>query len=301
MNEIASGFVADRPRESDLAARILRLLREEGAMPGTLLRESTLARRLDLSRTPVRAALARLTERGVLAARAGGGFLLVRAPDDEQPTVPPTDPADWLTTRIARDRRAGALADEVSESQLAQRYGVARSLLRTVLARLAELDEVTRKPGYGWRFAPAREDLARREEAYRFRQMVEPAAILEPGFHAAPEWLAAMRRAHSEMLTRPWRDASAVAFFEMNAAFHEGLARASGNRFVVDAVRRHNALRRLRNYAWEYGEARVEASCREHLEIIARLESNDRELAAILMRRHLGQASATRSVTGEAR
>ena len=100
-----------------------------------------------------------------------------------------------------------------------------------------------------------------------------------------------MRRQHSAFLTRPWEDSLSVAFFETNAAFHEGLALASGNRFFVDAIRRLNRLRRLANYDWAYGPKRVEISCLEHLGILAALEAGDREGAAELMRKHLELAS----------
>ncbi len=39
----------------------------------------------------------------------------------------------------------------------------------------------------------------------------------------------------------------------MNAAFHEGLVKASGNRFFFESIRRMNRLRRLSNYDWKHG------------------------------------------------
>jgi DNA-binding GntR family transcriptional regulator len=108
-----------------------------------------------------------------------------------------------------------------------------------------------------------------------------------------------MRARHGAVLAEPWDAASAVRFFEMNAAFHEGLAACSGNRFLLAAVRRQNQLRRLSNYRWGYGTERVAVSCREHLEILDRLEADDREVAAALMRRHLTGARDLRRVESE--
>ena len=93
----------------------------------------------------------------------------------------------------------------------------------------------------------------------------------------------------------PWTDASSIAFFEMNAAFHEGLAAGSGNRYFVAAIQRQNRLRRLSNYDWKHGRERVEVNCREHLEMLARLDAGDYELAALLMQRHLAVASRLRA------
>jgi DNA-binding GntR family transcriptional regulator len=124
--------------------------------------------------------------------------------------------------------------------------------------------------------------------------MIEPQAILEPGFRVEPGWIEAMRQRHLETVERPWHAASSVAFFEMNAAFHEDLAAASGNRFVHSAIRRQNQLRQLSQYDWKYGFERVVVSCREHLEILDYLARNEREIASALLRRHLERASAVR-------
>jgi len=82
-----------------------------------------------------------------------------------------------------------------------------------------------------------------------------------------------------------------VALFELNAEFHEGLAAASGNRFFAMAIHQQNRLRRFVNVHWTYGAERVQVNCREHLEILARLQNGESEVAAALMRRHLELAS----------
>jgi DNA-binding GntR family transcriptional regulator len=80
----------------------------------------------------------------------------------------------------------------------------------------------------------------------------------------------------------------------MNAAFHEGLAAASGNRFIHSSVRRHNQLRRLSNYSWEFGYERVKVATNEHIQMIDYLLESEREMASALMRRHLQRASEVR-------
>jgi DNA-binding GntR family transcriptional regulator len=76
----------------------------------------------------------------------------------------------------------------------------------------------------------------------------------------------------------------------MNAGFHEGLARASGNRFIHLAIAQQNRVRRFSNYHWTLGEERVEANCRQHLEILDRLEAGENDVASLLLRRHIEQA-----------
>jgi DNA-binding GntR family transcriptional regulator len=127
--------------------------------------------------------------------------------------------------------------------------------------------------------------------------MIEPAAILEPGYALLEGWADDMRRRHDASLAQPWTAFSSVALFEMNASFHEGIAAGSGNGFFVEAVRRQNRLRRFANCNWRLGAQRVRANHTEHMAILDPLEAGDRELAALMMRRHLHAASGWRLST----
>ena len=290
--------------QQEVADGILRALRADGVAPGTHVTEAALAQRLRVSRTPVRAALDRLAAGGIVVRRPNRGVALLVAPPApaagaaEDGAAAGADQVDAAMVRVARDRETGALPEEISEAALMRRYGLGRTEVQRVLARFADLGMVARRPGYGWEFVPSVLDDAVREESYRFRLVVEPAALLEPGFALDSAFVADMRQRHRAVLAGPWDPAAAVRFFEMNAAFHEGLAAASGNRFLLAAVRRQNQMRRLSNYRWGYGTARVAVSCREHLEILDRIERGDREVAAALMRRHLAGARDLRRQDG---
>lgn len=290
--------------QQEVADGILRALRADGVAPGTHVTEAALAQRLRVSRTPVRAALDRLAAEGIVVRRPNRGVALLVAPPApaagaaEDGAAAGADQVDAAMVRVARDRETGALPEEISEAALMRRYGLGRTEVQRVLARFADLGMVARRPGYGWEFVPSVLDDAVREESYRFRLVVEPAALLEPGFALDPAFVADMRQRHRAVLAGPWDPAAAVRFFEMNAAFHEGLAAASGNRFLLAAVRRQSQMRRLSNYRWGYGTARVAVSCREHLEILDRIERGDREVAAALMRRHLAGARDLRRQDG---
>jgi DNA-binding GntR family transcriptional regulator len=172
-----------------------------------------------------------------------------------------------------------------------QRYDATRPIVQRVLTRLAEVAAVQRKPGHGWRFQPTLADTQARDESYRYRLLIEPAGLLEPGFRLDPAWAAEMRRRHQEMLAMPWSDTVSIALYEMNAAFHEGLAAASGNRYLLVAVQQQNRLRRFGNYDWTFGHERVIVNCREHLAILDQLEAGQNEAAAALLRRHLEGAA----------
>jgi DNA-binding GntR family transcriptional regulator len=286
---------AATPLHRELADRISTLVHEEGLEKGAWLNENRLAQQLGVSRTPVRGAIDHLAARGIVARRPHKGVELLRTPAPPKAAPDKAEADDALLQRIARDRQRGKLADHVSEKEMMDRYQLTRPLMRQALDRLGELGIVERRLGYGWQFVNDAWDAAARQESYRFRMTIEPAAIREPGFALPAGWIQAMRERHESFLAAPWTDASSVAFFEMNAAFHEGLSAGSGNRYFVAAIQRQNRLRRLSNYDWKHGRERVEVNCREHLEMLARLDAGDHELAALLMLRHLDVASRLRA------
>ena len=57
--------------QQDLAERIIQLAREDGLAAGAWLNENNLAKRLNVSRTPVRAALSHLEGQGIVLRSAG--------------------------------------------------------------------------------------------------------------------------------------------------------------------------------------------------------------------------------------
>jgi DNA-binding GntR family transcriptional regulator len=285
--------------QQELGHKIIRLMHQQGLAPGSPLNEARLAEQLGLSRTPVRSALRRLAMQGYVGYQHRGVEMLALPP------LPPAGPLqledDQLLARIAADRREGRLADQVSEQDLMAAYQLTRVSTKLALTRLATLGVVERKLGYRWKFVEGVYDARARAEAFRFRALVEPSALIEPGYALPTAWARDMAAQHQAFLDAPWSAASGVAFFEMNAAFHEGLVQASGNRFFFEAIRRMNRLRRLSNYDWKHGRERADQSCHEHLRILQLLQAGDVGHAALLMRQHLEQAALVRSDAERAR
>jgi DNA-binding GntR family transcriptional regulator len=279
--------------QSELQAGILAVIRADLLEPGARLGEVVLAERLQVSRTPVRAALGHLARRGLVRSGKRGGYFVTGAAlaIRKTPPRPGQSDADRLFLAIARDRRAGKLPEEVSEGDLIRRYDVTRATVQQVLVRLSEVAAVQRKPGHGWRFLPTISDPKARAESYRLRQIVEPAALLEPGYRLAPGWIEDMRQKHHDMLATPWSETTSIALYEMNAQFHEGLVAGAHNRYLLVAIQQQNRLRRFANYDWTFGHERVVVSCREHLRMLDHLERGERETAAALMWQHLDAAA----------
>ncbi|CAN5290032.1 GntR family transcriptional regulator [soil metagenome] len=277
--------------QAELAARILRVLKEQGAAPGHHLVELELCRLFDVSRTPVRGALRLLAEQGLVEARANRGYVL-RRPVVDLPDNDPLNPEDEEDRRlfigIAEARYAGRIPDQCSQQEIVRILGAKLTTVVRVLRQLGDLGLVERKPGNGWSFAPSIHSSRARDDSYAFRLIVEPAGLAESSFELDRNWLERSRAEHLAFARRRWRDTMAVELFRMNADFHEALARCSGNRYILDAVQRQNRLRMFLNAQWVEGGDRVTHTIEEHLEIMDRLEAGQNLLASSVLREHLG-------------
>lgn len=269
----------------ELARAARELWLAEATPPGTPVTEAMLAARLSVSRTPLRAALRLLEQAGIV--RREGRAMVVADLARDLPEDAARDAAAILAADIVRAHVEGTLRDPLREADLMRRFSQPRGVLARALAQLEKLGIVARNPAQGWHFATGLTTPEDRVAALRFRLVVEPAALLEPGYRLDPRFARAMRHRHEAVLARPWRDRDAVGFFEMNAAFHAGLAAGSGNRFFVDAVEAQNRLRALRNVDWRFGAERAHASCREHLRVLDALEAGSPPRAAALLVEHL--------------
>ncbi|HEX3845116.1 MAG TPA: GntR family transcriptional regulator [Steroidobacteraceae bacterium] len=291
---------------TDLAGRILHLLKEQGADTGYHLVELDLCRQFGVSRTPVRGALNLLADQGIVEARSNRGFAL-REPVEAVPELDTRNLEDeedkQLFVAIAKARNGGELPAHCTQQELMRIFDVKLATVGRVLRRLSELGLVERKRGNGWSFVASINSETAQAESYAFRQIIEPIALLLPGFELDREWARACRARHMVFRRKPWRGTLAVEFYEMNAEFHAQLARCSGNRYLFDCIERQNQVRTFLNYEWPYGVDRVRASVEEHLAILDALEAGENQHAAGLMRSHLDNSKATqdRETQGRAR
>jgi DNA-binding GntR family transcriptional regulator len=277
-----------------LARDILLRLQSESAQPGEKLSRLLLSRELGVSRTPVNGAIALLANLGVVRTEGRAVRLVDPGLDATRLGAPGPSPAEEvsdLIVRIARDRRIAALPDEVSERDLLQRYGVRPAVLQQALRQLLELGALGRNRGHGWRFQSGYNSAEERRASHQFRLIVEPAALREATFRLDRAWVSRMEAKHQDVVARRWEEFDAIGFFELNATFHQGLADASGNRFLSQAVEQQNRLRRFSGYGWLRGAAQVRRSVSDHLRILQALKRDDREAAAAAMTAHIQQAA----------
>ena len=278
----------------DLAAQIADLIQAEGHAPHTPLREESLAARLGVSRTPIRGALKLLQKSGHVYYKENAGvFVAPGAKGREGFRVPEqARPAEALYRKILADRGRRALADTVSEAELLARYKVPRSLLARVLLRIHGEGFIERRRGHGWEFQPLLDSPRAIAESFRFRAIVESAALLEPDFKVDATEVKRLRERHRKFIAAKSEARTAAEFFDMNARFHEMVAAASGNRFMLQAIEQIDRLRKFQEFASFTADSRaLVQSCREHLAILDAIDAGDREWAAALMRRHLSEGA----------
>lgn len=279
-----------------LAMQIVSMIRRENLACGARLTELSLADELKVSRSPVRKALQYLADRGVVASVPRKGFQLVRSASElgtlELAAAKSSD--EDLYLKIANDRIRGKLGEEVAESELMNVYKSSRLQIQRVLHRMARESMVDRKPGRGWVFRPLLTDSDSHRESYRFRMIIEPAAILEPGYKPDLAELEKCRREQEELLQGGIERCTPAELFRTGVHFHETVVAGAHNRFLLDSLRSLNQMRRVVEYGTRLDRSRLHRQCQEHLMLIDLLVKGERMEASNFLRQHLNGARITK-------
>lgn len=279
-----------------LAARILELVRREELPKGYRLTEQSLCDSFAVSRSPIRKALQYLESTGAVTSVPNRGFQLAMdfkelgEVDLAEATPSPED----LYLRVANDRISGLLEQEVTEADLMARYGLARLQVQRLLNVMARDGLVDRKPGRGWMFRRLLSTVESHRESYRFRMMLEPAAILEPGYAVDLVELERCRKEQVALLDGGIEQCTPAQLYQAGSHFHETVAAGSGNRFVMDALHNINQMRRIVEYGTRLDRSRLHRQCEEHLQLIELLVRGERMEASAFMRQHLNTARITK-------
>ncbi|MBL9035203.1 MAG: GntR family transcriptional regulator [Rhodospirillaceae bacterium] len=280
-----------QPRaQVELAERLALWLRRQDLKPGDHVPERLVTEAFHVSRTPVRAALTLLVQRGLLERRDRRGFFVA---GDLQATADAPEQTG-LHAAILRDRFSKRLESEVTAARLMKRYRVSRPEAMRALTRLQQEGIVERALGQRWVFLPALDSLRSQEESHRFRLVLEPAAFEQPGFALDRARARELRLALNEMILQGPAALDMKRVLDTDIAFHEAMGEASQNRFLADAIRRQSRLRRLATSSMQVPPPRLVESCREHLAILDAVEAGDLARAATLMREHLAASLRAR-------
>ena len=281
-------------RRIQLAQQVLKLGRQLGWEKGRHLTEMELSERLNVSRSPIRSALALLEEWGVVSRRPNQGFFLDRRGDElfAFGNEVPKTPEDKLYIAIIDARIERELNEVFTQVQIMTAFGAQRNAVERVLWQMSEEGLIEKMKGRGWRFPPTFDNLLSWHKGYEFRIVIEPAAILLPEFEVDSEKLTVCRLAHHDTISavNSGRDV-ATWIYETDSNFHELIVSFSRNGFFTQAIQNQNRLRRLLEYRGYSNRRRIIDWCNEHLSIIDSLERSQFERAATLMRDHLKSAS----------
>lgn len=281
-----------------IATDLTRKIQAGDLEPGAHLATEALSHEYQVSRSPIREALAILSERGFIEAKRNRGcFVKATGVGDALMPLLLSDDAkdqdayflfaeDWLNDRIE---------SEVTELSVRERYFLTKTQAQDVLTRAGREGWAEPKPGYGWRLLPVAKTPEAFEQIYRFRAVIEPAAMLEVSFRFDRAVAATLRKTQEKLAAGQVDKFPVEALTGAGATFHEELIKMSGNPMYFQALERANQLRRLAEYRLKVNPQRVILQSTQHLEILDLLERGDNLEAAHLMRRHLSGALAVKS------
>jgi DNA-binding GntR family transcriptional regulator len=272
-----------------LAAQIIEHIRQMSLEPGAHISAQSVADALGVSRSPVNGAFAVLREKGVLRHEVKRGHFVTDGNCNDVPVdLSQVDELSQTYFRIAEDVLSGDLPAAVSEAALRERYGLKQSDLRVLLSRMQQEGWIERRQGYGWRVTEMLQTPDALEQTYRLRAALEPAALLEPSFRIDPAVISRLVDTERGLLSGEIDIASIDILYARGVTFHETLARASGNQYMLDALRRVNQIRRLIAYRSMVNRERYYRQAEEHLEILFLVQKGAMPEAAVAMRHHLG-------------
>ena len=171
----------------------------------------------------------------------------------------------------------------LGENDLAEIYGVSRTIVRAGLQALAQTHLVTLRPNRGASVANPSPREAR--EVFEARELLEPRSAREAALKAKPKDIADLRR-HALAEHEAMQSNASGRALRLSGLFHVKIARIADQQtiaeFIESLVSRSSLIIAL---YWTKSTTRCDENC--HNALIEALERNDPEEAEQLMRSHL--------------
>jgi DNA-binding GntR family transcriptional regulator len=274
----------------------LDLLRRSG--PGAPIgSEPALADALGVSRTTVRAVLAGLQTRGIVALDGRSKTMLREPRHDDYFVGAETEP---LAEMVERKFMAWLASPDCGPGQvingldLARQFGVSNSAIRECLNKFSHFGLLERQSNGRWRAQGLTVDFV--GELFDLREVMELQAVDRfvrlPPDHSAWSELERLKHEHRGLLTEietRYRD-----FSELDHRFHRLVSSAAPNRFFGGIQGLMSAIFHY-HYQWNKKEERERnhAAVLEHLDYIAGLQSREILTARRACHQHLITARTT--------
>ncbi|HKX43965.1 MAG TPA: GntR family transcriptional regulator [Burkholderiaceae bacterium] len=203
-----------------------------------------------------------------------------------------------LYEQVAEAVRARILAHTlhpgswIDEQALAAEYGISRTPLREALKVLAAEGLVTMKLRRGaYVTEVSQRDLA---EVYHLLALLESDAAAVVAQSASAAQIADLLALHQQLEDQvDDRD----AFFAANERFHMKLLEIADNRWRNQLVADLRKVMKLNRHHSLFKQGRLEASLKEHRQIMAALKARNAERARLLMQQHFANGKEAASLT----
>ncbi|WDZ95599.1 GntR family transcriptional regulator [Herbaspirillum sp. WKF16] len=201
-------------------------------------------------------------------------------------TNPSVKSSSQIAVRITEAILARQLAPgtRLGEQQLADLFGVSRTLVREALTRLMARGIVTVSARRGWFVIEPTPEEAR--EAFEARRVIELGLLRQARMRPIADEAVRQLREHIV------REEAAIAGADVGARsyllgdFHVCLCECLGNSLLSETLRDLTARTTLTAMLHQSSE-QAEDSCSEHVQIVEALERGDLEQAEQLMQAHL--------------
>ncbi|MEM5470956.1 GntR family transcriptional regulator [Hoeflea sp. AS60] len=279
-----------------LAQQIINIALERAMKAGDHLPEKLFSDDCGVSRTPIRSAFRLLEENNILYRREEEGYFLAISESDEllQAAQALEGMEQTLADRILSDRAERRIGDVQSVSALARKYNASRHSVLFALKILSQDGVATQLPGRSWAFQPMLDSPKAMDESLAFRLILEPQAILAPGFAVDSKKAGILRGRMEDFLTIREGRITTAGFMRIDTEFHCFIAECSANRFARGTLLAHHRLRRATQKDTSVPDFRLRQSLEEHLGILDSLEQNQFDIAADQMVLHLRRSRTRR-------
>jgi len=269
---------------------------QEGSM--LVLKDNTLAKKLNVSRTTIRTAITELEKKGIVEV-IGSQKRVLRAPSgtDYFDTSNSVSSKEEIIEKYFLDLiNQGKLlpGDKFSELELAKSSGCNTITVREFLIKFSRFGLIEKSPRAKWQMVKFDEKFAL--ELVEFRRILEMNSITQllavPEGDAVWDELSELLDKHLEVLEDVENRYTELS--ELDRKFHFIVQRASNNRFFMqffDVV----SLICHYHYQWNKGDEleRNKVALEEHVAIITHLLAHNTSGVIIAMETHLNTAKKT--------
>lgn len=194
--------------------------------------------------------------------------------------------SEFVRRAIGEEIMTGRLrpGDFLSESRLADKYGVSRTPVREAIRLLAGDRLVKLRPGQ--RSVVRGQTVAEVLDQFEAMSELESACARLAARRRSEQDLRRMERAQA-MCKAHAKEADTDSYYSANVIFHEAIYAASGNHYLqTETLRLRDRLRFLRITQGRL-PGRLDESASEHEEVLEAIRTHQEDAAAEAMRGHL--------------